>query len=261
MCVEASRWPRYNLYVEDIIKAKYARSRRRLFLLDYDGTLVGYKAIPSEAVPTPDVLAMLKRLSEDPKNYVVVISGRAHETLDEWLGTLPLAFAAEHGFFVKEKDGDWRMVYKQSSDWKDIIHPVMEAARKELPGAIVEEKVSSLVWHYRNANLQQALPIMSRLEMQLQLLVKSQNLLLYPGHMVLEVKVSSVNKGIAAKHWLGQKEWDFVLGAGDDRTDEDLFAALPDNGFSIKIGPGESRAKFVFSGPQTFVNFLDTLVE
>lgn len=247
--------------MEQVIAGKYKSSQRRLFLLDYDGTLVGYKAIPSEAVPTPVALRVLERLSRDPHNYVVIISGRAHETLDAWLGKLPLALAAEHGFFIKEKGGDWQMSFEQSSAWKDAIYPVMEAAMKELPGAIVEEKVSSLVWHFRNADIHQALPIAARLETQLKNLVEGQDLLLYPGHMVLEVKVSAVNKGIAAKHWLEREDWDFVLGAGDDTTDEDLFAVLPKHGFSVKVGPGKSKARYIVQSPGAFTKLLNSITK
>ena len=52
------------------------------------------------------------------------------------------------------------------------------------------------------------------------------------------------NKGAAAGRWLGRGPYDLVLAAGDDTTDEDLFAALPARAWSLRVGLGETRARF-----------------
>ncbi len=39
-------------------------------------------------------------------------------------------------------------------------------------------------------------------------------------------------------------EYDFVIGVGDDNTDEDLFSTLPSEAYSIKIGPCNTEAKY-----------------
>lgn len=52
------------------------------------------------------------------------------------------------------------------------------------------------------------------------------------------------DKGKAASTWLSRRRWDFILAIGDDVTDEDLFAALPDQAYSIKVGAGPSGAKY-----------------
>jgi len=64
------------------------------------------------------------------------------------------------------------------------------------------------------------------------------------GNKVLEVKNAGVNKGRAATRWLSKQPWDFILAAGDDRTDEDLFAALPAGACSIRVGWADSKATF-----------------
>lgn len=81
------------------IKALYTQARSRLILLDYDGTLVGFQKRPEDAVPTPEVIQVLKDLTSDPANHVVINSGRDHQTLEKWLGGLPISFAAEHGAY------------------------------------------------------------------------------------------------------------------------------------------------------------------
>ena len=64
------------------------------------------------------------------------------------------------------------------------------------------------------------------------------------GNKVIEIKNININKGRAVLEWISKKQWDFVLAIGDDLTDEDIFAVLPDTAYSIKVGLGSSRAKF-----------------
>jgi trehalose-6-phosphatase len=54
---------------------------------------------------------------------------------------------------------------------------------------------------------------------------------------------------------------DFVMAAGDDVTDEDLFARLPDSAWTIHVGRNESRAKYYLSNPEEMVALLAQLVE
>jgi trehalose 6-phosphate synthase/phosphatase len=44
-------------------------------------------------------------------------------------------------------------------------------------------------------------------------------------------------------NWISKGGWDFVLAIGDDQTDEDIFAVVPDSAYSIKVGHEPSRAK------------------
>jgi len=61
--------------------------------------------------------------------------------------------------------------------------------------------------------------------------------------MVVELRPHGVDKGLAARRILAAAPRDaLVLAAGDDRTDEDLFAALPAGSVAVHVGPSESRA-------------------
>ncbi|DAZ98982.1 TPA: hypothetical protein N0F65_011237 [Lagenidium giganteum] len=80
----------------------YERSQRRLFLLDYDGTLSTYQSMAELAEPSPSVLACLEELAADPHNSVYVISGRDKGRLQQWLGHIPrVGLAAEHGYWFR----------------------------------------------------------------------------------------------------------------------------------------------------------------
>jgi trehalose 6-phosphate synthase/phosphatase len=70
------------------------------------------------------------------------------------------------------------------------------------------------------------------------------------------VKNAGINKGRAAQRWISRQGWDFLLGMGDDWTDEDTFSVLPPTAWSIKIGFGTSAARFSLSSPGEAVSLL-----
>jgi len=64
------------------------------------------------------------------------------------------------------------------------------------------------------------------------------------GNKVVEIRCAGVNKGLTALWFLQQKTFDFILAAGDDLTDEDLFRVLPEQAYSIKVGMSQTYARF-----------------
>ena len=90
--------------------------------------------------------------------------------------------------------------------------------------------------------------------------IYGENLQIMEGNKVLEVKNLEVNKGTAAKHWLADKKWPFILAIGDDYTDEDTFRAMPENAFTIKVGFNETAAKSNINGVEEVLNLLGKLV-
>jgi len=118
--------------------ASYRTSRNRLFLLDYDGTLIGFFDDPESASPDERLIRIVEQLSSDPNNQVVIISGRDRHTLTRWLGQLKVNMIAEHGAFVRHTAGDWMCRSVQSEDWKDAVRPIMELTMDRTPGSLVE---------------------------------------------------------------------------------------------------------------------------
>jgi trehalose 6-phosphate synthase/phosphatase len=226
------------------IISDYAKSRKRLLLLDYDGTLVGFRSKPAQAGPDEEILSLLKSLSSDSKNTVVIISGRDKATLEKWLGHLNVAFVAEHGGFIKQKGKDWQCTQPSISDWKDTIRPILELYSDRTPASFVEEKSFSLVWHYRRADPGLANIRTQELKGALLNLTENLGVGVFEGNKILEVKNHGINKGRASELWISEQSWDFLLAAGDDYTDEEMFAILPNEAYSIKVGIHVSKARF-----------------
>jgi trehalose 6-phosphate synthase/phosphatase len=237
----------------------YLRSKNRLIFLDYDGTLVPFAATPQSAKPDAELKTLLNALSRDPRNEVVVISGRNKEDLAEFFENLALGLVAEHGAWVRDSQGRWTTTGEFNTDWKVIVKPILERYKDRTPGAWVEEKNYSLVWHYRRATPELAAVRVAELKETLYFLTANLKVEVAEGNKIVEVKNAGINKGRAAANWIGKKHWDFMLAVGDDLTDEDLFRELPDFAYSIKVGLAPSRAKFRFKAQSEVRTLLEAL--
>jgi len=222
----------------------YSKSKRRLILLDYDGTLVPFAEKPEKAKPDDELLRLLKALIDEPRNEVVIISGRDRRILEKWFNNLNVGLVAEHGVWIKEKGRDWTTIEPLRNDWKEEIRPILELYVDRTPGSFIEEKEFSLVWHYRKADPELGSVRARELRNALLHLTANLNLEVLEGSKVIEIKNAGINKGRAALHWISKEKWNFILAIGDDWTDEDVFAVLPQSAYSIRVGLTPSQAKF-----------------
>lgn len=226
------------------IAISYVHSAKRLLLLDYDGTLVPFQQQTKDAKPDDQLLHILESLSADPHNHVVIVSGRDYETLEGWLGHLPIDFIAEHGAWYKEHGKPWKNRRDLNVDWKKEIENVLTVYVNRTPGAYIEEKSYSLAWHYRNAQAGLGELRAHELTDDIRHFVADRGLQILEGDKVLEIKNLNVNKGRASKRWLERDLYDFIMAIGDDYTDEDMFKAMPQDAITIKVGSNVSAATY-----------------
>ncbi len=225
------------------IVTSYKEAEKRLIFLDYDGTLVPFFKNPLDAKPDNELLEILKALAADSRNSVVIISGRSQEIIEEWFGELEIDLVAEHGVWLRELGHTWEMIDSLSQDWKKDINPILDLYVERTPGSFVEEKGYSLVWHYRKADVGLGELRARELIDTLNYFTGNLDLQILEGNKVIEIKNSGINKGRAAIKWINREEWPFIIGIGDDWTDEDLFSAMPDQAFSIRVGFVSTLAK------------------
>jgi len=246
------------------IRDAYLRADRRLVVLDYDGTLVPFAKQPQQAVPPQAVLDLLTALASDPKNRAALISGRSAENLDRWFGRVPkLCLVAEHGAEIKiQPNSKWESLRPQAPTvWKSTVMPILEHFVDRTPGSFVEEKKFALVWHYRMAEPEFGEWLANELVSMLEAMLAETELRAFRGEKIVEVKPVWANKGEAIQRLLRDFPGpDFMLAAGDDRTDEDLFEQAPSNAWTVHIGPGPTRASFVVTDLQILRGVLELLV-
>ncbi|MCB0626572.1 MAG: trehalose-phosphatase, partial [Saprospiraceae bacterium] len=243
----------------DQLLGDYRKAQRRLIVLDYDGTLMGFLPDPAAVVPDEQLIELLTRLHATAGNRVVVNSGRDKPTLENWLGSLGIDFAAEHGVWVK-KGKQWQVSNALAHEWKKDIRPVLDNLVERTPGSFVEEKEYSLAWHYRLTDKDLGQKRVREFRDVLLYLTANLDLQVLEGNKVVEIKNAGVNKGKAMVNWLNGEEWDFIMAIGDDHTDEDTFRALPESAYTIKVGIAQSAARYQLLSVAHVRELLEELV-
>jgi trehalose 6-phosphate synthase/phosphatase len=244
---------------KNILKTFREAKGRHLFL-DYDGTLVPFARHPREAKPDKHVLQLLGVLASDPKNEVTIISGRDSAILEDWFRGLGVNLVAEHGASVRLKDGSWKHRNEADQSWKPLVRPTLELFVQRSPRSFIEEKNHTIAWHYRNVDPELGFIRSRELLDSLFHLVRNGQLQVIDGNKVIEVRVTGLDKGLAARELMEASPVEFVMAIGDDVTDEDMFRALADKAITIKVGAGgHTSAQYSIPTQQDVINFLNQL--
>lgn len=226
------------------MRADYREARKRLILLDYDGTLQPIVQNPNDARPSRRTINILTELSKNERNHVVVISGRGRKDLMEWLGDLPITLVAEHGGFIRlHGHTRWKRTSQDNLQWEKKVVKILEYYTEITPGSFIEEKEWSLAWHYRDASPFYAQKHLVLLKKLLRPIARNEKLEIRENKKVLELHHLDISKGHITQEWLLGDE-DFIMAIGDDNTDEDMFNALPTYAYTIKVGRSSTAANY-----------------
>lgn len=227
------------------ILRSFKRAKRRLIVLDYDGTITNLvpKHNPGDSKPSPELLKLLRQINDLENTTLCIVSGRPRNVLESWFKEVPLAMSAEHGAWIKN-EGEWSRQQVTFGNYKEEVLKLLKQYAERTPGAAIEEKDFSVVWHYRNVPPELAQARNASIEYELNNLLRNSEFSVFKGSKVIEVKPTMINKGLAVEDLMAMDSPDFILCIGDDTTDEDMFSVLPDGGFSIKVGLGETHARY-----------------
>lgn len=244
-----------NQDVKDLVET-FKTSSSRLILLDYDGTLQHFKTSPSPAAARPGkkLKAILRAIAEKPRTRLYIISGRQKDVLDGWFSDVPsIGLIAEHGAYIKD-DGAWHKHHEDIA--KSKLVDMMHSYARRTPGSLVEEKDFSVVWHYRNVNPELAYIRNGSLEHELREITAGTDLEIRHGHMIIEVKPQNIHKGNAVADLYEKYHAPFIFSAGDDFTDEDMFVQLPQSAYTVKVGPGKTKARYQVSRMERILDIV-----
>ncbi|CAA7401363.1 unnamed protein product [Spirodela intermedia] len=263
------------LSMEHIVSA-YRRTSVRAILLDYDGTLMPQASIDKS--PSAKSIDILNALCRDKNNVVFLVSARSRGTLSEWFSPCEkLGLAAEHGYFLRlKREAEWETcVPVADCSWMQIAEPVMKLYTETTDGSTIEDKETSLVWSYEDADPDfgscQAKELLDHLESVL----ANEPVSVKGGQHFVEVKPRGVSKGLVAERLLSTMRErsmvpDLVLCIGDDRSDEDMFevisTAAADSSlaptaevFACTVGRKPSMAKYYLDDTAEIVRLLQGL--
>ncbi len=238
----------------------YHSASSRLFFLEYGGGLIDFQNKPLMTPPDEELIELLQNLSSNPKNRVVVMSSREKENMQDWIGHLNIDIIAEHGVWIKQRGTGWQTMLSLIDDWKKDIRLILDLYVDRTPNSFVEEKQFSLVWHYRKVETGLGDLRARELVSHLNFLAANSNLQVVDGQMAVEIKARDVNKGKASTYWLNKYPHDFVVAVGDDWGDEDIFKAMPQEAYTIKVGKVHSIAKYHLDSTDEAREMLSKLV-
>lgn len=266
----------------DLIVSAYKKSTSRAILLDYDGTMIPQASI-NNPMPSPEVLAILNTLCSDPKNMVVIVSGRPRDVLTSCFSSCErLGLAAEHGYFYRwHADSEWVTCRYQREEldgpvlefeWKEIVEPVMQQYTESTDGSYIEWKESAMVWHHRDADPDFGAWQAKELQDHLESVLANQPVSVKSGAHIVEVKPQGVSKGVVVEELLAMMALkdaapDLVLCVGDDRSDEDMFESIATvtgrsglaEVFACTVGQKPSKAKYYLDDIAEVIKLLQGL--
>jgi trehalose 6-phosphate phosphatase len=226
----------------DLVAAldRLAQQRPLLIASDYDGVLARLRDEPSAAVPEPGVAEALGRLTRAEGVTVALVSGRGVADLQATSGfTGPYRWVGSHG---AEYDGP---LTGELADHRDALARRLEPVIAGTPGARLEVKPASVAVHVRQvADRAAGAAVLEHARA-----LADPSLTLKPGKDVLEIAVTDADKGSALRRLREDLGAAGALYLGDDVTDEDGFRALEPDGVTIKVGPGETCARFRVADP------------
>lgn len=229
-----------------------ARAAYALFL-DFDGTLVEIAGRPDAVVVSPDLPALLDDLRASLGGALAVVTGRALADIDGFLPGLALDGCGLHG--IERRIGGRSF----SPDLPAIPAAIADLQRRfaDRPGVIVEDKRVGVGLHWRLAPDEEA-------DAKAAIIALARDLgsgyRVQDGKAVSEVVPIEAGKGAGIRAMMTHPPYAdrCPIFAGDDRTDEDGFAAvLSLGGSAIKIGPGPTGADLHSASVETFRSWLE----
>ncbi|KAJ9668805.1 Trehalose-6-P synthase/phosphatase complex subunit [Coniosporium apollinis] len=222
------------------VSQQYKSSQKRLFILDYEGTLAHGSPTPALLTSPQRVLDALNDLLMDTRNIVYVMSGRTPEELERLFSRVAnLGIIAENGCFVREFGASEEWIEfadtEKMSSWKASIKQILEYYQERVEGSWIEERHCSLIFHYEKVDdLEAASRQAGDLANQINDAAESHRVHAVPTDKAVLIEPLDWSKGSAATHIFdrlrqkkvekeGEADLDFLMVAGDDREDEVIF--------------------------------------
>lgn len=267
----------------ETLLATYKRAHYRAMFFDNEGTLVEHlKGSSSGQFTCPaknKLIECLKDLCQDPQNVIFIITGREKKVLDSTYNIPHLGLAAEFGAFIKWNQEDWESRYTINELWKETAKHIIESYVIRTEGSYLEEKENSIVFQYKNCDIEygnwQAKELVSQLDALLNLYIDECEVVEGTGYV--EVKPRMVNKGYTVEYLLEECYnagiiFDFVLVVGDDSSDEEMFKVLKElvntknhslrdtaRCFSCTLGRKPTEADYYLNDSSEILQYLESL--
>jgi trehalose 6-phosphate phosphatase len=219
------------------------RSTRRVVMVDYDGTLAPFVVERDQAYAYPGVTEALDRLAQRADTRLVIVTGRSLADIKPLLrlSVLP-EIIASHGWEKRDLHGMESAQVPQH--FIQVLDSAAIAAQELGFGAALERKPASIALHWRGSAAQAVNDVKTRVTPRWEEIARHHQLDLTWFDGGIELRIPGKDKGTAVLEILAEEPADaFALYLGDDRTDEDAFAAIRDRGYGVLVRQEFRRTK------------------
>ena len=230
-------------------------TNRNALFLDFDGTLVGFAKIPKDVTVDPGLVPIIERLRDKLDGALAIVTGREIADVTGRLAPLDLPVAGSHGAERRRMDGAVETPGPEVGAEAERLAEELIAKLGHIPGMIIEHKVFSVALHYRNAP-DAADRVTAVAAEALGRLPGWEGV---PGKMVIEIRPGAFSKGSAVRAFMAEAPFAgrIPVFVGDDTTDEDgMKAATELGGYGIKVGTGDSVARYRLADPGSVHTWL-----
>jgi trehalose-phosphatase len=217
--------------------ATVSSAKTGALLLDYDGTLAPFHVDPARADPYPGVLAALEDLATAGTTRLVIVSGRWTRDLLPLLrlDELPEIWGV-HGWERLMPDGRYKIEEPPESALTALVAADDWAADLVKLGARPERKPSSIAFHWRGLTADRVASIRRELARRWTSLGSPTALKMSEFDGGTELRAVGRDKGDVVRTVARECGVDSAIAyLGDDHTDEDAFAAMPERGASVLV--------------------------
>ncbi|WP_029290740.1 trehalose-phosphatase [Cellulomonas sp. HZM] len=235
-----------------------ALARPVLVALDFDGTLAPLQDDPTRSRIVPAGVEVLADLGAHPDVRLALVSGRAladlHQLAQVPAGTYLIgSHGAERARVTRfGLDRDVVQLADDEADRLATLGARAASIARGRDGVWVETKPTAVVVHTRLAQREDAdLAEAAALELGGELGSR-----VIHGKDVVEISVLHADKGESLSALRTELGVASVVYAGDDTTDENAFAVLGDADAGIKVGPGDTVARWRVADADALVDAL-----
>ena len=249
-----------------------------LLCLDYDGTISDLVSRPAMARPVEGVVGAIKAMApRRDRIAIAIVSGRPVAELRRMTGLgRQVMYAGVHGLEIAGRSDDAGRHYSEHDAKADIrvaesvalsateLERVRAWFARNVPdgaGFEVEDKQLAIALHYRNAEPAAAAAVIARFEAFVR--TDAPHLRAAHNKMVVEALPVAASKGEAVRALSSEAGAAFMpVYFGDDRTDEDAFAALLARGVGVLVGEARpSLARWRVESPAAVARILAALAK
>ncbi len=241
---------------------RFARQPRVLLALDFDGTLSPIASTPDDAEIDPSAARALGDLlaARLPETWVAIASGR---TVDDLRRLVPQShfWIGLHGLEIAEPGGPARLRFDAREADEALARLRRRLAETKLDGARLEDKGHAVALHVRGLPVEvgkaAAERFLDAVEAERR---EGAPLEALQGRAVIEARPAGARKDLALAELLGRLGHPAFAFAGDDVTDEQVFASFP-AGLTIAVmdPPRDTLARTYLRSPAEVARMIEAL--